>query len=279
MVLALDMRSFGETVTARPVAGESSSMYRVAAAGEGVLVSDNFAQLKGLRLGDALELAAPYGLIRLPIVGVVVDYSDQQGTIMMDRAVFIRYWHDDSVNVLRVFTAPGESPMAVRQRILERFAGTRQMFVMTNAEAQAYIMKVIGQWSSMTSIQTAVALLVAVLGIVNALTVSITDRRRELGVLRAVGALHWQVRRTIWMEAVAIGAFGLVLGLAFGALNLTYLLDVVHRDVAGMRLIYEFPFGAALLVAPVVLGAAFLGALWPAELAVRGSVVEALVHE
>ena len=46
--------------------------------------------------------------------------------------------------------------------------------------------------------------LVAVLGIVNALTVSIQDRRRELGVLRAVGALHWQVRRTIWMEAVAI---------------------------------------------------------------------------
>ena len=279
MVLALDMRSFGETVTARPIAGDSSAMYRLAAAGEGVIVSDNFAQLKGLRLGDTLELAAPYGLIRLPIVGALVDYSDQQGTIMMDRSVFVRYWRDDSVNVLRVFTSPGESPMVVRRRILEHLGGKRQMFVMTNAEAQAYIMKVIGQWSSMTSIQTAVALLVAVLGIVNALTVSIKDRRRELGVLRAVGALHWQVRRTIWMEAVAIGAFGLVLGIAFGALNLTYLLDVVHRDVAGMRLIYEFPVGAALLVAPVVLGAAFLGALWPAELAVRGSVVEALVHE
>ena len=53
--------------------------------------------------------------------------------------------------------------------------------------------------------QIAVAVLVAVLGIVNALTVSITDRRRELGVLQAVGGLRRQIRHTIWMEAVAIG--------------------------------------------------------------------------
>ncbi len=47
-----------------------------------------------------LEVPAPKGLIRLPIVGIIVDYSDQQGTIFMDRSLFIRYWNDDSVNVL-----------------------------------------------------------------------------------------------------------------------------------------------------------------------------------
>ena len=74
-----------------------------------------------------------------------------------------------------------------------------------------------------------IAVLVAILGIVNTLTVSIIDRRRELGVLRAVGGLRRQIRHTIWMEAVAIGVVGLVLGLSFGALNLYYLL----RDHAG----------------------------------------------
>ena len=54
--------------------------------------------------------------------------------------------------------------------------------------------------------QIAVAVLVAILGIVNTLTVSITDRRRELGVLQAVGGLRGQIRRTIWLEALAIGA-------------------------------------------------------------------------
>ena len=89
--------------------------------------------------------------------------------------------------------------------------------------------------------QIAVAVLVAILGIVNTLTVSITDRRRELGVLQAVGGLPGQIRRTIWMEALSIGVLGLILGFAFGALNLYYILQIVHRDIAGMRLAYSIP--------------------------------------
>ena len=66
----------------------------------------------------------------------------------------------------------------------------------------------------MTYMQVFVAVVVALLGIVNTLTVSITDRRRELGVLRAVGGLRHQIRDTVWMEALAIGFIGLVLGVA-----------------------------------------------------------------
>ena len=52
------------------------------------MVSDNLAQLQHLSLGELLEMPAPNGVIRLPIVGIVVDYSDQQGTILMDRTLF-----------------------------------------------------------------------------------------------------------------------------------------------------------------------------------------------
>ena len=76
--------------------------------------------------------------------------------------------------------------------------------------------------------QTAVAVLVAILGIVNALTVSITDRRRELGVLQAVGGLRNQIRHTIWMEAIAIGIIGVVLGLALGAVQLFYSIEIAR---------------------------------------------------
>src|SRR5262249_58230857 len=102
--------------------------------------------------------------------------------------------------------------------------------------------------SSDLSVQIAVAGLVAILGIVNTLTVSITDRRRELGVLQAVGGLHRQIRRTIWIEALSIGTLGLVLGFALGAINLYYILQIVHHDIARMRLDYRFP--AAPLAAP-----------------------------
>jgi putative ABC transport system permease protein len=265
--------------TRNPVAGNAEEMYRRSAAGEGLMVSDSLAQLRHLSLGEVLEIPAPYGTISLPIVGIVIDYSDQQGSIIMDRTVFTRFWHDDGVNMVRVYTHPGAKVAAVRQGILERYAGRRQVFVLTNGELKSYVLKLTGQWFSVTSVQIAVAVLVAILGVVNTLTVSITDRRRELGVLRAVGASHGQIRRTIWIEAMTIGVLGLALGFAFGAINLYYVLQIVQHDIAGMRLDYQFPVGTALALVPIMLGTAFVAAIWPAESAVRGSLVEALEYE
>jgi putative ABC transport system permease protein len=279
MIVATDIASIAQTARLPPVAGDAVAMYEQTAAGLGVMVSDNLAELQQLRLGETLEIPAPYGTLRLPVVGIVVDYSDQLGTILIDRSVFRQYWRDDAVSLFRVYVEPGAGMRGVRQRILERYAGERQVFVLTNAEVKAFILRLTDQWFSLASVQVAVAVLVAILGIVNTLTVSITDRRRELGVLRAVGGLHGQIRRTIWMEALGIGLLGLVLGYALGSVNLYYILQIVHHDIAGLRLDYEFPLQVALTLVPTLLGAAFVAAVWPAESAVRGSLVEALEYE
>ncbi|HEY6211342.1 MAG TPA: FtsX-like permease family protein [Vicinamibacterales bacterium] len=279
MIVAVDLKSVEETVKTQPVAGDRDDMYRRAAAGEALLVSDNFAQLQRVKLGDVLEIPAPDGVIRLPVAGISIDYSDQQGAILMDRKVFLKYWNDDSVNLFRVYVKPGAAPLAVRDRILGAFAGARQVFVLTNRELKAYIVTITDQWFGLTSIQIAVAVLVAILGIVNTLTVSITDRRRELGVLQAVGGMRTQIRRTIWLEALSIAFIGLSLGFALGGINLYYILQVVLYDVGGMRLNYEYPVRTVLMLVPVMLAAAFVAALWPAEAAVRGSLVEALEYE
>ena len=279
MIVATDIGSVAETTHVAPISGDADTMYARTADGSGLMVSDMLAELQHLKVGDILELPAPLGVLKLPIVGIVVDYSDQQGSILMDRKVFVRYWRDDTVNVFRIYLAPGAQISDVKQRILERYQGERQVFVLTNPELRAYIIRITDQWFALTSVQIAVAVLVAILGIVNTLTVSITDRRRELGVLRAVGGLAGQIRRTIWMEAIAIGVLGLILGFAFGALNLYYILEIVHRDIAGLRLDYSFPLPTVGMLVPTILGAAFVAALWPAESAVHGSLVEALEYE
>jgi putative ABC transport system permease protein len=153
------------------------------------------------------------------------------------------------------------------------------VFVLDNGELKAYVLRITDQWFGLTYIQIAVAVLIAILGIVNTLTVSITDRRRELGVLRAVGGRKTQVRRTIWLEALSTAGIGIALGAALGAINLYYVLEIVRRDIAGLRLDYQFPAAVALVVVPVILGAALLAALWPSQIAVRGSLVEALEYE
>jgi putative ABC transport system permease protein len=279
MLVAVEIASIAQTAHRDPVEGNADEMYRLTAEGRGLMVSDNLAQLQRLKLGELVEIPAPNGIIRLPIVGIVVDYSDQQGTILMDRTLFQRYWNDDSVNIFRLYLKPGAEGPEVTRRILSRFEGQRQVFVLTNADLKGYILKITDQWFGLTSVQIAVAVLVAILGIVNTLTVSITDRRRELGVLQAVGGLRSQVRRTIWIEALSIGSLGLILGFALGAINLYYILQIVHHDIAGMRLDYVFPVTVMLGLIPTILGAAFVAAIWPAESAVRGSLVEALEYE
>jgi putative ABC transport system permease protein len=279
MVAAIEMHSVRETSRNQPVAGDVEDMYRLAASGEGVIVAENFSQLHGLILGDLVEIEAPYGTVRLPIVGVIIDFVDQQGTIFMDRAVFLQYWRDETVNDFRVFLARGADIGQVRQRIIERYAGKRHVFVLTNEEARQYVLRIADQWFELMNVQIAIAVLVAILGIVNTLTVSITDRRHELGVLKAVGALRAQIRAGIWLEAASVAVIGLILGAVLGGVNLYYLLEIVQRDAIGLRLDYQYPVSTMLGLVPIMLAAAFVASLWPSEAAVRSSLVEALAYE
>jgi putative ABC transport system permease protein len=279
MLVAVDIGALSKRAKLPVIEGDSNEMYRLAAEGKGVLASENFAQLHSTRLGEVLEIAAPVGTLRIPVVGIVRDFSDQQGSLLMARDVYIRYWNDDSVNLFRIYVKPNVPEADVRKRILETYGTRQRLFVLTNRELRSYVLRLTDQWFGLTYVQIAVAVLVAMLGIVNALTVSITDRRRELGVLRAVGGLRRQIRHTVWMEATAIGVIGLALGLVLGAVQLYYSMEIARRDLIGFDMGYAYPIQTAFVLAPVILCAAFLAALAPAESAVRGSLVEALEYE
>ena len=279
MFVAADVAELRRHATLPPVAGNNEAMFRLAAQGKAVLASENFARLRGFKLGDVVDIPSPSGTLHLPIAGIVTDYSDEQGSLLVDRSLYKRYWNDSTVNVFRIYLARGASEADVKRRILETFGNQRRLFVLTNCEVRRYILRLTDQWFGITYVQIAVAVLVAVLGIVNTLTVSITDRRRELGVLQAVGGLRNQIRGTVWLEALAVGTVGLILGLALGALQLYYSLHISAEDMAGLRLNYEYPYPIALLLLPGILLVAFLSAIAPAETAVRGSLVEALEYE
>ncbi len=279
MLISMEAESLHRRAPRRPVAGDMDEMYRLTAAGDGCILSENLAGMRQIKLHDVIDLPTPAGLLRLPVVGITRDWSDQLGTIFIDRRVFIRQWGDDGVSVFRVYVKKGADLEAVKARIFERFAGTRRLFVLTNAEVRTWILQLTDQWMGLTYTQMAVAVLVAILGIVNTLTVSILDRRRELGVLQAVGGLRSQIRRTVWMEAIAITVVGVILGFALGAINLHYVLEIARRDVGGMNLAYLYPVSIALGLIPTLLAAAFVSAIGPGEMAVRGSLVDALAYE
>lgn len=279
MVVVAEAQKLKGTVNRKPIAGNIEEMYELASQGKGTIISDALQSYHHLKLGDIVELPAPDGILKLPVVGIIRDYSDMQGAFFIDRSVYIQHWRDTTVNVARVYVENGENPTDVRQRIQEAIQGKKGLVILSNAEVREYVLQLVRQWFSLSRTQIVVAVLVAILGIINTLTVSISDRRRELGVLQAVGGTRMQVRRTIWLEAISIGAIGLILGIAMGTLNIYYTLGMVHRDIGGLDLDYIFPTSMVLTLIPIILGSAWVAAIGPAEAAVRGSLVEALEYE
>jgi putative ABC transport system permease protein len=279
LLVASDIGAIAQRAKLPAIAGRSDEMYHLTAEGKGVVASENFALLHGYKYKQVLHIASPSGIINLPIVGIVTDFSDQQGSILMDLRQYQKYWSDDTINVFRIYLNPGVHWQDVKQRILQKFGDQKRLFVLTNEDVRSFVLRLTDQWFGLTYVQIAVAVLVAVLGIVNTLTVSITDRRRELGVLQAVGGIRNQIRATIWLEALCIGIVGLLLGCALGGVQLYYSIQIAARDLAGIHLSYTYPINIALVLIPVILAAAFVSAIGPAESAVRGSLVEALEYE
>ena len=117
------------------------------------------------------------------------------------------------------------------------------------------------------------AIVIAILGIINTLALSVIERRREIGMLRAVGMQRKQVRRTIYVESLLIAVFGALLGLSLG---LVYG-PLFARTLRGQGLnTVSVPWGQALsfLVLAGVVGV--LAALWPASRAARTKPLEAI---
>jgi len=280
MIVAVQMQRSAKFNYARPiVAGDRDTMYRLAGEGRGAIVSESLTILQKLRLGDTIELPAPEGVLTLPIVGVFRDYSNQTGAIYIDLGLFRRAWRDNSLDLVHVYLSPGVDPLEMRRRILTHFEADHRLFVLLNADVRRYVSSVGNQWFNLTYVQIAVAVLVAILGIVNTITVSIVDRKRELGVLRAIGGHRRQVKRTLCIEAVAIAFIGTVLGISMGAANLLAQLEVARRSVLAMPLDYRFPVGIAVAILPTMLIVAFISALAPAEAAVRAPLITALEYE
>ncbi|MBI1747294.1 MAG: ABC transporter permease [Acidobacteria bacterium] len=278
-LISIEMGPYLQRVPVEPEEGTKAEIIAKLPTGEGISVSRNFSALYDLHHGDIIRLETPSGPLERPIVGVVEDYSSEKGTILMDRELYIKYWHDRSVDFFDVTLQPDHTRGAVKAAILKSLAGEQRLFVFTNQEYKDYILKIVNQFFVINYLQMFVAIIVAVIGIINTLIISVSDRKRELGVLRAIGGLRRQVRRLVLLEAVSITLIGIALGALAGVINTLFLTRTVAFLLAGWTIPFYFPLAIILGSVPFALLVALGAAWWPAEYAVRLRTVEAISYE
>src|SRR4029453_15616853 len=103
LMVTVNMGSFEARGHRMKLEEDPRGMYTLARQGQGIIVSDNFARLQKMKIGDVVSIASPSGPLSLPIVGIIQDWSDQQGSVFLDRRLYEEHWADATANVFRVY--------------------------------------------------------------------------------------------------------------------------------------------------------------------------------
>ncbi|MBI5441354.1 MAG: FtsX-like permease family protein [Deltaproteobacteria bacterium] len=261
------------------VEGDEQGMRRGVGTEGKCALSDNFARRFGLGVGDVVELPCPDGMVRLPVQAVTRDFSNDRGTVFIDRSTFLSHWKDDRVDVFDVNLLRGADPGRVRDEIRRRIGARFPALISTRAEFVAEIVRAIDDFFALIKITLLLALLVACLGIASSLLISVVERNRELGILKALGAVGGQLRRSVVFEGVGLGLVGLVLAVPAGNLLALFMEKVVAEAYSGWSMPHAYPWallGTAIVALPVVAG---LAAWVPARQAARVEAARAITYE
>jgi putative ABC transport system permease protein len=243
----------------------------------GVLVHEDAAEREGLEVGDTVPAAfTSTGATELEVEGIFGG----RGFIATDYVISVGA--HDRVDPQRlegtsmVLVDDGVSVAIVEERIAEVLEQHPDATVMDQEEFEGALGAVVDQLLSLVTVLLLLAVLIALLGIVNTLALSVFERTRELGMLRAVGMTRSQVRSMVRWESVVISVIGALLGAGLGTglgLALTHSLadeGISETAVPGVQL-------ALSVVAAAVAGV--VAAIGPARQASKVDVLKAVVSD
>jgi putative ABC transport system permease protein len=243
------------------------------------VVSENFLIRHQRAIGDRITVPGPKGPVTLEIVGAAPDYSWSKGTILVDIDQYVKLFEDDYVDLFHVFFKKDADPKATLDALSKKMAADHQLLTETQATIKATLRGEIDKIYKLAYIQQLVVAVVAALGVVMALLISVLQRRRELGLLRAVGATRGQVLSSVLAEAMMMGVLGTFLGIMLGIPLEWYLLRVILFEESGFFFEVLIPWTQTLVIAFLAIAVATAAGLLPALHAVRLKIAEAIAYE
>jgi len=195
---------------------------------------------------------------------------------MDDLTTFLEHYKDSAINSFVVYLEDKTQLESVREKILATLGKEIHLILRSNRELRKDVLDVFDKTFAITYSLEIIAALVAVLGLFNTLVSLILERRREIGILRFLGAYRWQVKKMIYIEAGLLGLIGAALGLVAGFLVSYLLIFVINKQSFGWTIQVHHPAGFLITATFLFLAIAFLAGLTPARMAARLNPREAV---
>ena len=171
----------------------------------------------------------------------------------------------------------------VRRRVADTLraldSGRLPPLVISNAELRKEILDIFDRTFLLTYVLEAIAIIIAMLGIVNTLVTSVLERRREFATLRAIGSSDGQIRQLVLWEAAYLGVVSIALGLVGGGLLSLLLIKVINKQSFGWTIQMIVPVGALIQAVGLAAAATLVAGYFPARWAAQQPVVEGLREE
>ncbi|NTV36418.1 MAG: ABC transporter permease, partial [Anaerolineaceae bacterium] len=258
--------------------GIPNEAYQALGDGRAVILNGIFAAQSGAKLGETITLKTAEGEQPYKVVGIGVDYLNAKlATGYISQANLETDFHVTTDLLIMANRKPGANPTQV-MAALGKLSRAFPAFTLLDATSFREQQKVIFSQSINALYAVVIALaLPALIAMINTLVINVIERRRELGMLRAVGATRGQIKRMILAESLLLSAFGTGLGIMVG-LWLGYVM-VGAMNNTGFVMTYYFPFGAVLFALAIGLVFGVLASRLPARQAAEINIIEAIRYE
>jgi putative ABC transport system permease protein len=241
-----------------------------------IVISVDEAEAINASVGDVLTTAFADGAtLDATVVGLFGDQAIMFQNYLFDQSVLAAAGQPQTLEWVALSIADGASPASVDAFVDELSAGFPAASIETGDEFRARVTGTVDDMITMVNLMVALAVIIALIGIANTLALSVFERTRELGLIRAVGMTRRQLRRMIRFEAALVATFGAVLGVGLG---LFFGWGVTTALPATFAATTSIPVASIAILMMVAAVAGVVAAWLPARRAGKLNVLDAIAH-
>ncbi|MEU5385049.1 ABC transporter permease [Kitasatospora cineracea] len=238
-----------------------------------VLVNDEFAATHHLSAGSTLAATTGKGEAVTLTVGGVFERNDGVSPVVAPNQLIER--HDAHPLVQQILVKGTDGPSAeLKQSIKDATGRNPVMEVRTMKDMVDEFSRVISTMLNLMYGLLGMAVIVAVLGVINTLAMSVFERKREIGMLRAIGLERRGIKRMIRLESVVISVFGAFVGVLLGCFLAWAATRTLASELKGLTTV--IPYGSVLLFLGLAALVGMVAALWPARRASRLDILTSI---